>query len=241
MSPWLANFLFEMVNFLLLAAALGWLLFKPVRQTLEAESKEHAQLEAEAQQRHAEADALLTQTQAAFRQARADIERQRSELLAAVHKEAEQIRENAERKVAAERKTNEQDLEAARHEEASRLTATVGSMAAEAVRRLLLSLDGPALDVALVRGACDQLRALPRKVRASAVVETARPLSPDGRRLLSETLGSDFEERTASELGAGIRVTTSLGQVDASAAALAREAARSVEANALPPSDVRHG
>ena len=37
MSPTLANFIFETVNFLLLAAALGWVLYKPVRHALDAE------------------------------------------------------------------------------------------------------------------------------------------------------------------------------------------------------------
>ena len=34
MSPTLTTFLFEAANFLVLAAVLGWLFFKPVRQAL---------------------------------------------------------------------------------------------------------------------------------------------------------------------------------------------------------------
>ena len=37
MSPDLATFLFELVNFALLAGGLGWLFFRPVRKALDAE------------------------------------------------------------------------------------------------------------------------------------------------------------------------------------------------------------
>jgi len=38
-APWVVNFLFETVNFLLLVGALGWLFFKPVGAALDAERK----------------------------------------------------------------------------------------------------------------------------------------------------------------------------------------------------------
>ena len=47
MAPWVANFLFEAVNFLLLAGALGWLFFRPVRTALDAERERRAKEEAE--------------------------------------------------------------------------------------------------------------------------------------------------------------------------------------------------
>jgi F-type H+-transporting ATPase subunit b len=228
MSAWLANFLFEMLNFLVLVGALGWLLFKPVRQALEAERTRHAHMEQELNQRGAETKALAEQTQAAWNSAHSEIERQRSEFLAAARKEAEQLREEAVRKLAAEREAMARDLAAARREQALALTETVGRMAGEAVQRLLASLDGPALDLALVRGACEEVRLWPSEARARAVVETARPLSSDGRRLLREALQSDFREVALVDLGAGVRITTPAGQVDASATALAREAVRAV-------------
>jgi hypothetical protein len=45
--------------------------------------------------------------------------------------------------------------------------------------------------------------------------------------LLSEVL-ENFDEHVVTELGAGVRVTTAIGQVDASALALARQAAHEV-------------
>jgi F0F1-type ATP synthase membrane subunit b/b' len=61
-SPTWSTFLFEMANFLLLAAVLGWLFFRPVRDALEkrragleAEDREAAEKLAEAERLRAEA------------------------------------------------------------------------------------------------------------------------------------------------------------------------------------------
>jgi hypothetical protein len=62
------------------------------------------------------------------------------------------------------------------------------------------------------------------------LVESARPLDPEARRLLEQALGIRFEERLVATLGAGVRVTTASGQIDASAARIAREGARELGA-----------
>ncbi len=65
MSSALANFLFEAANFLLLAAALGWLLFKPVRRALDAERARHAREEDESKRLRAEAEVLAREARSA--------------------------------------------------------------------------------------------------------------------------------------------------------------------------------
>ena len=89
-------------------------------------------------------------------------------------------------------------------------------------------LPGPSLDLALVRAATRELASLPPAALRSGLVEVARPLEPEARSLLGGALGVSFEARVVEELGAGVRVTTSAGQVDATASALARRAARVV-------------
>lgn len=77
-----------------------------------------------------------------------------------------------------------------------------------------------------MRAACRELGEVPEDARRQSRVETARPLEAEARRMLSDVLGEDFREEVVADLGAGVRVTTRRGQVDASAAALAREAAQ---------------
>jgi len=229
-SPALANFLFETANFLLLAAALGWLLFKPVRGALDAERAGHEKAVAAAAQLRAEAESLAKESRAARDGAERDAAQVRAAILSTAKKEAEAILEAARQESAEERRTLLRELEAARQAEVEALADSAGQIAAESVRRLLLSLEAPALDLSLVRAACRALRTLPEPARRGALVESARPLGATERGLLQGTLGDSFKERTITELGAGLRVTTLAGQVDASAVAFAREAARAMHA-----------
>jgi F0F1-type ATP synthase membrane subunit b/b' len=228
MSPALANFLFEAANLLLLAAALGWVLFKPVRAALDREKARHATDMEEAQRLRAEAESLANEARAARRAADAEIARQGAEMVAAAQKQAAALLEEARKAQVAERSTFLREQHAARERQTARLAEDIGCVAAESVRRLLLDLDGPDLELALVRAACEQLRTLPDSARQGAAVESARALDSNAKELLQAVLADHFTERTVPELGAGVRVTTRAGQVDASALSIAREAARAV-------------
>ncbi len=234
MSPSLANFLFEVANFLLLAAALGWILFEPVRRALDKERERHAKEEEEQKRLRSEAEALAKDARAVREATDHETAKRRSELLAAAQKEAAQIVEEARKTQAAERRTLEQELTTSRNAQAAALAETVGRIAGESVARLLSVLEGPSLDVALVRAACAELGGLPSFARGSALVESAHPLDAEARRLLGGAIGDGFKERTVAELLAGVRVTTSAGQVDATALSLARHAAQAVTAAAGP-------
>ena len=232
MAPWLATFLFEAVNVLLLAGVLGWFFFKPVRAGLEAERERHAKEETEAAEHRAQAEALAKEARAALEEGGRETERRRAEILAAAEQQAARAQEDASKTLDAERRALARELEASRQAQAAALAETVGRIGAASVRDLLQALDGPSLDLALVRGACQEVRTLPEAARRAATVESARPLDPEGRRLLQDALGAEFTERTVAELGAGVRVTTTAGQVDASALAIARRAARELAAAA---------
>ncbi|MHB8416545.1 MAG: hypothetical protein ACYDCL_00610 [Myxococcales bacterium] len=228
MSPTLANFIFEAANFLLLAAALGWVLFKPVRRALDAERARHAEEAAAGVRLRSEAEALAQQAHAAREAAELEVAERRREAAAAAQQEAARLLEEARKAQALERLAMEAERKSSQAEQADALAETVGRIAAEAVRGLLETLKGPPLDIALVRAACEELAGLPAAAREAALVESARPLGPEARELLARALGRAFDERVVGELGAGVRVTTPAGQVDATAAAIAQRAARTV-------------
>ena len=230
MSPTLTNFLFEAANFLLLAAALGWLLFKPVRRALDSERDRHQQEARETERLQAESAALAKQAHDSRQAAARELEAMRQVELEAAQKEAARIVEEARKVQSEQRKTFEQELRIARDVEAAGAAEAVGRIAAASVRRLLDELDGPSLDQALVRAACDELSGLAASARSRALVECARPLDAASRETLAAALGGSFEERVIPELGAGVRVTTPAGQVEASAVGLARETAAAVRA-----------
>lgn len=234
MSPTVANFLFEVVNFLLFAAAVGWVFFRPVRAALDAERDRHAAAEEDIRRRQAAATALSEETRAAHEAADRDIAEQRTTMLGAARTEAARVVEAARQAQAEERRAVAAELEADRRRQASELADVVGRIAADSVRRLLATLEGPALDLALVRAACREVAAHLPATAGAVTVESARPLDAESRQALAAALGAAFTERVVPELGAGVRLTSAAGQVDASAQALARQAARAVVALGAP-------
>jgi len=241
LSPALANFLFEAVNFLLLAAALGWFLFKPVREALERERAQHQSQTESAERLHAEAETLQRRARETLAQVERDADEQRRQALARIEQEAKQRREAARQAHLKEREDLARELEAVRDAQADATAETLGRIAAESVRGLLDTLDGPDLESALTRAACERLARLPKFDARSVLVESARALQAPQRQALQQALGEGFSERTVQQLGAGVRVTTSSGQIDATAVAFAREAAHRLSASRNPKDDAESG
>lgn len=232
MSPVLANFLFEVANFLLLAAVLGWALFKPVRKALDKERAARDAEAAEGKRLREEAERLSKEAHALREGAEREAADQRAKLLAAAQKEADALLEDARQENARQRETLRQELATARATQTTALADEVARLAAESVRRLLDTLSGPALDDALVQAACERLETLPEAKRHGGVVESAHALGDGSKARLHDVLGDDFSEQVVGELGAGVRVTTPAGQVDASAQGIAQEAARALSREA---------
>ncbi len=229
MSSTLSTFLFELTNFLLLAGLLGWLLFKPVRTTLqERQATEKRQIAALAEQT-AEADRLradLAQRHSAFEQ---EMARLREEHLATVDQEAAAIRAGARDAAARERDSMTRMLGHLEHAQAERLAVLVAATARDSVERLLTSLGAPGLEAALIDSACRQVRALGGGSLGAVLIESAQPLSASAEtavRAALEHRATDAEFRVIPRLGAGIRLTTAGGLVDASAAGIASQAER---------------
>lgn len=226
MSPALANFIFETVNFLLLAAALAWVLYKPVRQALDAEQERHGRDEKERSRLLAEAETAVREAQSARDAAARENAARSQELLTTARREAEQLLEQAKQARATARKDFDAELASTRAAQALEWADLIGHIASASVSRLLEAIHGPALESSLVRVACTELSEL--GAGGAALVESTHTLAAADRALLAAVLPGGFEERTAPELIAGVRVTTSAGQVDASVAAIARQTARTL-------------
>jgi len=226
-SPRLVTFLYEAVNFAVLATLLGWLFFRPARQALElyrrrqAEALENAEkIRADAEHLHAEVD----QQRAALN---AELGRLRTEELAAARRHAQQILTEADQ-LAARKQTDA--VRRVRHLEetqAAQLGQAAASAAASVVARLLEQINSPALESGLVRFACDELRKFPEESLGSVRVETAHPLSSEDRETIRAVLNGVVPEpayHVNDALGAGVRIWTAQGLIDASLAGLSLHA-----------------
>jgi F-type H+-transporting ATPase subunit b len=229
MSPTVATFLFELINVLLLAGLLSWLLFKPVRAALQAKQ------DAERQRR----EALLAQ-EAEIAQQRGDLDQRlrafetdiaeaRQQRLAAATQEGAAIRQAAHEVAERERESARRALAQLERAHVERLSAAVASVARESVARLLASVDGHDLDMSLARVACSQLATLDRRTLGAVLVESAHPLDDSARAAVNVVLDGQphaAQFRVVPDLGAGLRIVTSKGLIDASARGIAKEAER---------------
>jgi len=233
-SPSWATFFFEAANFLLLAALLGWVFFRPVRGALE---RRRAALEAdasEANERRAQAERVLAE--AAARQS--ELERSHASLRERAREEAEleraRVLADAREQAQRERETLKAELVALRRGQARRIAADAAAAAREIVVRLLEQIQGPDLEQALVTAASREFAKLAAGGPVDPViVEAAGALDPAVLDALARAAGvarSEMSARRVPELGAGIRILTARGLIDASAAGLAAHAERALVA-----------
>lgn len=227
MSSFWVTFLFEATNFLLLAALLGWLFFRPAREAL---ARRRASLEGElgaAREARERAEKELE----ALRSQRVELERTAEALLDRARRDAEReaarILAEARARAEREREASMGELRALRRAALAEARRDGARAAAILVRRLLTRIGGPDLDEALTRAACEEVRTLrQRGPLAPVLVEAAREPGSGGVQRIAEAAGvdsSELEVRTDPELGAGLRVITRRGAVDLSAIGIARE------------------
>jgi F-type H+-transporting ATPase subunit b len=226
-SPALTTFLFELANFLLLVTLLGWLLFKPVRQALEAQQAAEQQRTAVLEQREkaiADATSDLQQRRAGLE---AETERLRRERLAQAETEATAVVTRARETANRERERGERMLADLERVQRDRLAAAVADAARDAVGRLLTSVGGQDLDRALAHAACRALGGIDQP--GAVLVESAAALDDEIRGAITKAIGTralSLDFRSEPALGAGLRVTTARGLIDASAAGIAAHAER---------------
>jgi F-type H+-transporting ATPase subunit b len=243
-SPSWVTFAFEVGNFLLLAALLGWLFFRPVQAALErrrsqleseqraaAETRERA--EREGQEARARREAALAELERAREEQRREAEAERQELLEAGRAQLKR-----------ERGQLDQELQAARRAQARAQARDAAFAAHVIVERLLAELKGAGLEELLVGSACRSLAELAaRGGLAPLVIESAMPLDASTLARLAAAAVVAREEATTRvepELIAGLRVLTARGLVDASVAGVAAQAERLLVAR-IESEDPGHG
>lgn len=234
MTPTLATFLFELINFLLLVSLLGWLLFKPVRAALQARKDAEKQRRDELAARVADAERQEAEIQQRIRAFETEMAAMRQQHLAAATQETAEIRRQAHEAAERERDAARQGLAQLERAQLERLSAAVAVVTRQSVTRLLATLDAPDLDMSLVRAACSRLAVL-NDTRGTVLVESAHPLDETARSALAAALDGNTqttEFRVAPDLGVGLRIVTSRGLIDASGRGLAREAEQALT-NAL--------
>ncbi len=241
MSPTLTTFFVELVNFLVLFALVGWLLFKPVRSALQARLVADKRQADELATRTAEAERLraeLEQRHRAFEEDMAELRKQR---LASGNEEAAVIVANAREAAARERDSVQHVLGHLERAEVERLSAAVAAATRESVARLLTTLDVVDLETGLMRAACRQLEMLRNGPLGAVLVESPRALDGNQEtaiRIALDGHAASMEFRITPHLRAGVRVTTAQGLVDASAIGIAAQAeAALVDALARQSSD----
>ena len=227
MSPTVTTFFFELTNFLLLAALLGWLLFKPVRAVLQARQAAEQRQAEELATRAAESERQRADLDQRHRAFEGEIAEARRKQVAAAEQEVAAILTRANDTVARERDMVKRGLAQLEHAQVERLSAAIAAATRESIVRLLATLNAPDLDASLAHAACRQLEGLPRNGFGPVLIESARPLTDDLHAAIATALRADAVSatfRVVPELGAGVRITTAHGLIDASALGLGRQA-----------------
>jgi F-type H+-transporting ATPase subunit b len=229
-SPSWVTFAFEVANFLLLTALLGWLFFRPVRAALERrrsqlESEQRAAAEARGRAEREHEEALARR-----RAEQAELERVREQLRGEAEGEKQALLEAGRAQLKRERSQLDQELRAARRGQTRALARDAAFAAHAIVERLLAELKGPDLEELLVGSACRNLGELrARGPLAPVVIESAAPLDAGTLARLAAAAGiarEDATTRVDPDLIAGLRVLTAHGLVDATVSGISAQAER---------------
>ena len=230
MSASWVTFAFEAANFLLLAALLGWLFFRPVRAAIE---RRRGQIEGEQRAAAAAREQAVREREQLLAERR-EQQTQQDALRERLQREAEGEKEAsiaaAREQMQRERKRLEQELLAQRRAQVRTSARDAAHAACEVVRQLLAALKGPELEEMLACAACRELEGLrARGALAPIVIESAEPLAPEARARVLAAAGAPSgpaSERLDPELIAGLRVYTARGLVDATVAGASAQAER---------------
>lgn len=229
MSPGWSTFLLEGANFLLLLAALRWLLFKPIRRSL-GERRERMRAEdQEAAKRLEHARAVEAEVKRRRKELEAELERMRQDRLGEARSQAESIVEAGRAAAARESDSSRERLRAIAETQIEDLAAAAASASGAAVARLLREIEGPDIGLALVRSVCRRLTTMRLSGSEPILVQSPRELPIEHRRSIEEALrdyGGHVEYRIDQAIGFGVRVETPQGVVEASAGGLSRYAER---------------
>lgn len=229
MSPTLTTFLFEAANFLVLAAVLGWLFFRPVRDSLENRRVQQAKQANDAADKLAEAERIRSKIEHKYATLEQELENRRTKSRAAGEQQAALILQQARESARRESDAAKIQLAHLQRSQRERLARVIAETAATAIERLLIQIDQPQLRHFLTAAACREIRSFEGDSLAPVRIESAHPLDQVDRDTLVEALGpagESAEFHVIENLGMGLRISTNRGLIDASSAGLANFAER---------------
>jgi F-type H+-transporting ATPase subunit b len=216
------TFLFQIVNFVVLAYFLHRLLYRPLRAAIDKRREAIAEAQAEAEKAHADAVAMQNQLKAQL----ADIEKQRQEAIQKTRGLAEAERQkliaDGEKVVARRQEEVRVTIERQREDALRSLRAELNSSAAELAERLLQEAAGGTLQQQLAKRLVEALAQLPENQRIQvrddwsdgdgAVVETAATLDATSLQQINQAVNAlmgqsvDLAVETKPALVAGARL-----------------------------------
>lgn len=193
------TFLFEVLNFVVLAAVLYRLLYRPLHEAIDRRREAVARAQAEADKAREQAVTLQQHLQAQL----AEVEQQREAALRESRERAEEERKKmfaeAEIEMRNRREQERQALKREREETWRTLRGEMTSMAVEVVQRLLRESCDSTLNNQLALHLIEELRQLPAEKRQmirdqwqpvdAAMLETAHELDETTLQRITETAG----------------------------------------------------
>jgi F-type H+-transporting ATPase subunit b len=227
------TFVFEIANFVALAAVLAWLLFKPVRKALADQQAKARQLEDDAAQKLTDAESLRQDVESQRQALAGELETMRVRVREIARQEAEQILAEARAHAERERAALKRDALHIERAQMTKIARAVATATHDTMKRFLQQMEGPELEQTLLKAACRELKAFSNNPLAPVTIESAAPLDDDARRLINASLGvaaksADF--RVVPGLEGGLRISTAHGLIDASVTGLANFAEQSLSA-----------
>jgi F-type H+-transporting ATPase subunit b len=201
------TFLFEVVNFVVLAYILHRLLYAPLRGAIERRRQAHEQAQTEAQQKQQQADALMQELKTQL----ADVDRARQEMIRQAHEqvlaERKKVLDDASTAVQARQEAARTALARERVETLRALHAEIIQQAVELSRRLLHEAADSTLEEQLAKRLAEALEQLPEadrealrrdwKPESGALLEAAREIDGQALDRLSQAVAALVGQPTA--------------------------------------------
>lgn len=233
MNDSLWTFVFEIANFVALAAVLAWLFFKPVRKALEDERANARRKDEEATRKLADAERQRQDIESQHETLGTELEAMQTKMREAAKQEAEDVVAEARAQMERERATRKREALHIEKAQTAKIARAVATVTHNTIKRFLQQLDGPELEQTLIQAGCRELRTFSNNSLAPVTVESAAPLGDESRQLIKKALGTaakSVDFRVIPELRGGLRISTAQGLIDASITGLANFAEQSLSA-----------
>ncbi len=166
---------------------------------------------------------MQQQVAAAQENLQTELEDIRAKTLAEVKKQADELLAQARAAIERENEANRRQQLRFSEAEKETLAQAVAKATAATVGSLLTQISAPSLHEALVESACQQLHSLSDRRSGRVRVESDSALTPEQQAQINDALGAAAESaefREVAGLGAGVRLTTNQGLIDATVTGL---------------------